>query len=271
MARKGAAVTGNICLKTFHDMRGQIVAWSLGLAVLGAANVLVYPTMQNMPGIVAFLDNLPPAFKAMIGDVRDVVRLEGFLRAKLFDPLPLLLAIFVVARASQLIAGEVEEKSVDLLMARPIRRWRVVLEKYLAVVGATFILCGALAVSLLISRLFLDTEVRIGYLVMATFNALPLTWLFAGLAMLGSCSLPRARHAALLAGIVVVASYVFETLRLLSPALSGWRGVSLFAQHKAGYSLSGGLSAMPILALLGITVVLIAVSAIIWERRDLVS
>jgi len=262
---------GSIWLKTLRDLRGQILAWSLGLAALGAANVLVFPSFQSMPGLVPFLEHLPPVVKAMMGDVQAVTRLEGFLRPKLFDPLPLLLAVFVVSQGARALAGEVEHRSVDLLMAQPIRRRRVVLEKYLAVAGAAVILCLALAASLVVCSLLIDSEVRADHLVLATLNALPLTWLFAGLAVLGSSLTSRARRASLLAGSIVVASYVFDTLQLLSPVLARWRALSLFAHYKASYSLAGDLSPAPILLLLGIAVILVAGAVATWERRDLLS
>ena len=77
---------GNVFLKTLRDLREQVLAWSLGLVILGGANVLLYPTIQNMPGLVSFMENMPAAFKAMVGDLRVMVTPEGFMRLKLFDP-----------------------------------------------------------------------------------------------------------------------------------------------------------------------------------------
>ena len=260
---------GRIYLKTLRDLREQILAWCLGLALLAAANVLLYPSFKDMQGMVTLLENMPPVFKAMMGDVQAVTRLEGFLRPKLLDPLPLLLAIFVVSQGAGALAGEVEHKSVDLLLARPIRRWRVVLEKYLAIATATAILCGVLAASLVLCTFCVDVEIDAVKLVPASLNALPLTWLFAALGLLGSSLARRPRHASLAAGGIVVASYVFETLQLMSPALAGWRALSLFAHHKAGYPLSGDPAVGSILLLLGIAALLVAAAAAAWERRDL--
>jgi ABC-2 type transport system permease protein len=262
---------GSVYRKTMFDLRWHLTAWSVGLAAVAAVNVLLYPTVQQMPGLLAFLENLPPAVKAMIGDVREMAVLEGFLRVKLFDPLPLLLAVFGVSHGAQMIAGEKERKTMDLLMGQPIRRWHVVLEKYVAVATACTVLCCAVMIALLVSILFVGSPVRADHLVLATANALPLTWLFTALAIGGSCLFRRSRQAAFMAGSVVVSAYVFEALRLLSPTLSSWRSVSLFAQHKAGYSLSTGLHAAPILLLLGIALLVVVASAAVWERRDLLA
>jgi len=262
---------GNIYLKTLRDQRGSILAWGLGLAAAALANVLFFPTVQSMPGMLDFLDNLPPAFKAMVGDVRAMVQLEGFLRIKFFDPLPLLLAIFVVPRGAALIAGEIELKSIDLLMARPVPRWRVAAGKFLALVTATVVIAAFLAATAIICARFIETDISAGYLMLSTLNALPLTWLFGALALFFSCSLPRARHASLATGFIVVASYVFETLRQLSTSIRSWDEVSLFAHQKAGFTLAGEIHSGPICLLVGLIILMIAAAAAAFERRDLAS
>jgi beta-exotoxin I transport system permease protein len=260
---------GSIYLKTLHDLRGQILAWSLGLAAIAAANVLLFPTIQAMPRLIDFLESMPPAIQAMVGDVRAMAQLEGFLRAKLFDPLPLLLSIFAVSQGAGLIAGEIEMKSIDLLLARPIPRWRIASGKFLALMTATAAMAAALVLTLIVCARFVTTDVSARYLILSTANGLPLTWFFGAVALFFSCCLPRAKQAGMVAGGLVVASYVFETLRLLSNSLRNWDEVSLFAQQKAGFTLVGELHAGPIAWLLGLVVVLVVAAALAFERRDL--
>ncbi len=260
---------GSLYLKTLGDLRDQTLAWSLGLIFIAAANVLLFPTVQSFTDLISFLDNMPPAFKAMIGDVRAMTQLEGFLRVKLFDVLPLLLAIFVVNQCANLVAGEIEDKSLDLLLARPVPRWRVACAKFLAVATATIVMTLLLVLALVICTHLIDADLGAGYLLAASLNGLPLTWLFGAIALLGSCTLPRARYAAFLGGGVVIASYVFETLRLLSEPIRDWEEISVFAQHKASMSLSGEIHPGPILLLLGLAVVVVAAAAMALERRDL--
>nr|MEE4269297.1 hypothetical protein [Candidatus Krumholzibacteria bacterium] len=78
-----------------------------------------------------------------------------------------------------------------------------------------------------------------------------------------------ARYAAFLGGGIVVASYVFETLRLLSAPLRGWESASVFALQKAGMSLSGEIHPGPIMLLLGLTMVFMVAAAMAMDRRDL--
>jgi ABC-2 type transport system permease protein len=260
---------GSVYAKTLRDLRGQMAVWSAGLFVLGAANVLVIPTIQQMPGLVAFLENLPPLFKSLTGDVSTMVTPAGFLRIKLLDPLPLLLALFGVTQGAHAVAGELETRTIDLLLAQPIRRWRVVADKFLAIATVLALLCLVLAVSLMTCGLLIGLEIRAGHLLLATLAALPLSWLFAALALLGSCALPRARQAAVTAGVVVVASYTLETFALLSPVVARWRALSLFHHHKAGFDVAGQLAAGHVLLLLGLAVLAVVAALIVFDRRDL--
>ncbi len=262
---------GRIYAKTLRDLRGQTAAWSAGLAVLAAANVLLYPSVQGMPDFITFLDHLPPALKAMIGDVRAMAELPGFLRIKFFDPLPLLLAIFVVSQGANLIAGEVEQKSCDLLLARPVRRSRVVLEKFLALLTATAFMTLAAVPVLMVCVRIIGDDMAAGYLLTASLNSLPLTWVFAGVAILGSCVFPSPRRAGMLGAVIVVGGYVFETLRVMSTTLRPWDEVSLFAWQKESLTLAGELHAGPVLLLLGLAVLLAGAAAFAFERRDLKS
>jgi len=261
---------GNIYLKTLRDLRGQTIAWCMGMMVLAAANVLLYPSVQSYTELIGFLEKMPPAFKAMIGDVRSMALLEGFLRVKVFAVLPLLMAVFTVGQGAQMIAGEVEMKSLDLLLARPVNRWRVALGKFLALVTATVAMALVLAASLVLCARIIGSDLGMGYLLKASLNGLPLAWLFGAIAMLGSCLLPRARQAALIGGGFAVASYVFETLRLLSDSIRGWNEISVFAYHKAGMDLSGEVHAAPIVMLLGMVLLVTFLAIFALERRDLV-
>ena len=72
----------SVYLKTLRDWRGQILAWGIGIGVLSAANILVFPSFYQMEGLVAFMKNMPPVFKNLIGDLDAVITLEGFLKMK---------------------------------------------------------------------------------------------------------------------------------------------------------------------------------------------
>lgn len=85
----------------------------------------------------------------------------------------------------------------------------------------------------------------------------------------GSADMPRARQAGTIAGAIVVASYAFETLRVMSSTLRPFDEISLFAWQKSSLSLAGEIHAESALLLLGLVALLATAAALIFERRDL--
>ena len=82
--------------------------------------------------------------------------------------------------------------------------------------------------------------------------------------------LSKSRHAAILAGSIVIGSYVFETLRLFSPALARWKAVSLFAYHEAGVAVEGATATLSAILFLSLPVILVLAAVTVFARRDLV-
>ncbi len=259
----------SIFLKTLRDLRGLILAWGLGLAAASALNVIFFPAFQDMQELQAFLNKLPPVMKTFLGDLDAVFTLEGFLKIKIFDLLPLLLSIMGIGQAARALSGEAEDKTADMLLALPVSRRRVVAEKFLAVCAAVAAVGAFIALGLIASVAAVGVEMPAAYLVNATLNGLPPTWFVAGLALFGSCALRSSRRAAILATVVLVGSYVFETIRMISPSLADWRAVSMFAHHKSGVSLAGELSWANAAGFTALAVVMLGLAMEAYRRRDI--
>ena len=261
--------SGRILRKTLADMRGQLLFWGIGVAVLAAAMVLVFPSIQKMEGLVGFLDQLPATMKALIGDISAMVVLEGFLRVKLFEPLPLVLSIFAIIQGASAIAGEEERHTLDLLLAQPVRRSVVVVAKYFSIVVGLVIICGFLCVGMVGAFALIDAEVNYGRMLLSVFNVLPLCLGSAALAMLGSCVFHKQRHAATLAGVFVGASYFLNAIGLLVPGMGTWRWGSVFFHHAETLPMRGDLQAEHVWGLLVFALLLVGASLVAFERKEL--
>ena len=259
----------SVYLKTLHDLRGLILSWGIGLAAMAAINVTLFPTFQQLPDMMGFLKNLPPGLKSLLGDLDAVLTLDGFLKLKLFDSLPMLLSILGISQGARALTGELEYKTCDLLLSQPIRRRRIVVEKYLAVTTGLVLVAILMAIGLLVSCKAVGASANTKYIMVATLNGLPLSFLFTALALLGSCALASSRRAAVLAGTVMTGFYISETLLMIRPDLAGWRVISLFAHHRDGVDFSGHLSVTPFVVFLAVALVLVAAGTVVFERRNL--
>src|SRR3989304_5752380 len=123
-----------ITTKTLRDGRRGLLWWSLGLAGLAGITVLTYPAIRDMPGLDELMEGLPEALLALIGE-NDLLSPAGYLNSQLFGAIvPLLFIFYGVGAGAGAIAGEEENRTLDLLLANPVGRTRVVVEKALAMV-----------------------------------------------------------------------------------------------------------------------------------------
>src|SRR5512146_735571 len=125
----------NAFVKTLRDARRAIGWWSLGLIAMAALMIAVYPTVRDNPDLNRMVEDYPDALKAFIafgGDL-DYVSGAGYLGSELFSfMVPLLLLVAAIGAGARALAGEEERGTLDLLLANPLSRRRLVLDKLAA-------------------------------------------------------------------------------------------------------------------------------------------
>ena len=96
-----------------------------------------YPSVRDSaPSLQGYLKHMPEAIKNLIGG--DFTSPAGYLRTETFSTLePILFLVFAIGSGARAIAGEEEGRTLDLLLSTPIRRDRVLLDKWISMVLAT--------------------------------------------------------------------------------------------------------------------------------------
>ena len=105
------------------------------------------------------MESLPPALQAAFGASGGLAftTIEGFLAVELYQFFwVLMLGIYVAYQAGGLIAGDVERGRMDVLLAAPVFRRRVVVEKFLSLVS------GVVVVNLVVGLLVYGAVIAIG-------------------------------------------------------------------------------------------------------------
>ena len=138
----------SVFLKTLFDRRWFMFGWSLGVMAMLGFTAAFFPTFRDS-GLDEIMKTIPPALKSMLGEMSEYGNFPGYvasavygLRAQmLFIPLAIILGY------SLGVSDEANGRLYQLL-AQPISRRRVLLEKYAAglVVMAVIITLCALAV-----------------------------------------------------------------------------------------------------------------------------
>lgn len=262
----------SVTAKTLRDGRQSMVWWSAGIVGLVTMMVAVYPSVRDNANMQKLVENYPEALKAFIafGGGVDYASAAGYLGSELFSlMIPLLLIVAAIGAGARAIAGEEEKGTLDLLLANPVSRRRILLEKLAALVAElavfTLVLWAALAIGGAVAAL----HIAVGNLAAASLDAMLLALLFGSLALLVGGATGRRGLAIAVAAAGAVAAYLLNALAAIVPALDPVRALSPFYHYGAGDPLRHGLSIGHAAVIVVAAAVCALLAAPAFARRDL--
>lgn len=255
--------------KSLWDQRRGILMWAVAIAGVGVLYAAFWPLMDN-PEMAAVLDAYPPELLNALG-FTDVTSPAGYLGATTFGLLgPILTLVFAGALGVRAVAGDEESGRLDVLLAYPVERWQLVLQRAgaiaLALVPATLLLY----VALLIAAGPADfSSIGPTNLAAATVQ-LGLLGLFFGSLGLAVGALTGSRGAAWGAVAVVgVLGYIANTLGPSIDAISWSQNFSPFYYYSRGTPLVDGLQVGDSLILVAAALLGVVIAVLGLQRRDI--
>src|SRR5579872_5786379 len=106
--------------RTVHEHRRSLAVWSAGLFTLAVVMAALYPTVRGNPQLATLHETYPKALRSLFG-ITDLTTGVGFMRAEVFSLVaPLLLIVLAVLWGSDLVAGEEDRGTIDILLANPV-------------------------------------------------------------------------------------------------------------------------------------------------------
>ncbi|MEZ5101362.1 MAG: ABC transporter permease subunit [Thermoleophilia bacterium] len=261
---------GSVLARTLADNRRALLWWTVGLVGLVGFVVAVYPTVRDRPELDRLLEDYPELLKAFLGGGQlDFTSPAGYLSNELFSFMaPLVLLVFAIGRGAAAVAGEEERGTIDLLLACPLSRSRLVLERAGALAALLLALGLALWLALVALAAIVGMEIGATRLGQGVASSLLLALHFGALALLvGAATGRRALALSLAAGAAVLA-YLVNALALLVDFLEPWRRFSPVYHAIGTEPLRVGLGWDHVLVLGGASVAMVAVAALAFERRD---
>lgn len=260
-----------IATKTLYDQRRALIGWGLGLVLLVAMYVSMWPSLRDQPSMHDFLDRMPRAFRALFAATgADMSTAVGYVQVELLSFMgPLLLLMYAITSGAAAVAGEEDRHTADLLLANPVSRRRVVLEKFGAMAAGVVTLCGATGVALLAEGAMAGMRLPAGHVLAAVLHLGLLALVFGALALAvggltGQIVLSRAVPA-----LVAVVAYVINGLGSIVSWLRPLRPGSPFYQYIGHDPLRNGASLTSVGISLATVAVLLAVSVETFRRRDI--
>ena len=263
-----------VLLRFVTDRRRSLLGWSVAAVLLVVMTVAFYPTIRDQPSIEEVARNLPEALKATFG-ISDAVSLaspEGYLQGRMFSlAMPLAMVIFGVGLGARAIGGSEEDGDLELLLAQPVTRGRVAVERFGAVVLLTVSLGAVFSVALFgLAPTFGATEgLPPLWIVAACAGAIALGLLHASISFAAGAA-RGTRSAGVAAGsAVAVAGYLLQGLLSAAGASETLRMASPWQWYLRHNMLVDGPDALAFALPLSVSLLALCVSVIVFSRRDL--
>lgn len=110
------------------------IALALGIGAFTLMIVYIFPSIEVAgDAIQGYVEALPEVFREGF-QIQAMTTIEGFLATEVYQFVwVLMLGLYIAYAAGGIVAGDVESGRIDLLLATPISRKRVVVEKFGAV------------------------------------------------------------------------------------------------------------------------------------------
>ena len=260
----------SVYLKTLYDKRYFILGWFLGLAGLGALMASFYPAMRQEDVFGALIDNMPEAFKGLVGSLSDLSQFDTYMASQLFDiRLPLIAGIMGIILGLNLSIADEEKGELRTVLSLPVSRLKLLVQKWLAMVTILLLVTGGIAAGVYAVLPFLEDASIDGedmlallgasWLIMITFGTIPFS--------IGFLSGRRALATGL-SILTVIGSFILSTFGQAVDWLEPYEKLSLLHYFPAVDIVKAGIEPYNIAVFGGITIVLLIVSLIVFRRRD---
>lgn len=248
----------------FERSRTTLIWWIIGVSLYTVINVAVYPAFKD--SILLDMQSYPQGLIDAFG-LSNLDQLGPYLYAQVFLMLPLVLAFLPIMSFAGAIAGSEERGALDVSLTQPIKRRSYVLSTWVvAVISVALVLAITGLLSWLTIQL-IGEQLGLGDTMLAAWSVFPVTVAVGTIGLVLS-SLMRSRGAVLGASIgIAFLLYLIDVIGNINKDLDWLRYFSPFRYFDDVFTYS--VPVWHYLLLIGVAIVLLAVSVTSFDRRDI--
>jgi ABC-2 type transport system permease protein len=261
----------NIFLKTLRDQTMAIVYWGLGVGSLALLTQLLYPALSVNDALGKLMSSLPEAFMAFLGNAQSVGSIEGYMTYSLTIYLPLVLCIYSIAAAIGMVTAEVETGTMEFLLAHPLPRWKILLEKYAALAVALLAIGVEIGVCMAIGGALIGSGVSAGKWILAGLQTVPFTLFLGSVAFGLACAVRGSSTAVGTAATLAVGGFILNGLIPLSDKLTPIKEWTLYYWYSASQPLTTGIIPAHAAILLLLSLLFLGVGLAVFRERDILA
>lgn len=258
---------------TMWQRRWSAFWWSFGIAMFIFINMIFYPSFKDQAAeMEKSFGSLSDSTVAFVGGSTDFFSPVGFLNSQIFFiMLPLLLGILAISLGSSLLARDEQDGTIELLLARPISRTKLLLGKIMAIVGIVALVAIISFVVTVVASRLVGIDVSTAYMAVATLTCLLMSLCFGLISFLVTAT-GKARSASLAIGsFVALGGYVVSSLASTVDWLEWISRLFPFHYYRPGEILVGNFEWLGIAIFPAIAITCLLLSILVFRKRDLSS
>lgn len=229
-----------------------------------------YPALK--PNMAMYDDMLSnPAFKALIGEQAATMgTFTGYMTMEVFSYMGLVLGAYIIFMAASFAAGEIEQKSSELLLSLPVRRESLIISRFTAMLPFIALIVLAELAAIYAGGRYIGEDSSIRWFAYAMLFMGFFLVAAGAMAMLISSLMSDGRKAALVSLGILLAMFLVENIGSMVTSIDWARSLSLFhylrltsivMNHEVVWWNAG--------ILLVITVVCLVLAVIVFRQRDI--
>jgi ABC-2 type transport system permease protein len=260
----------NVFTKDLWDRRRATMWWVIGIVMMMAWIIAVYPIIRDSDAMSQFLTDFPPELLALFGmDPDTFLTAAGFFQAQLFSFIgPIVIVGFAVSAGVAVTAREERAKTMDLLLSVPVSRSSIVLQKAASLAVLALVIVATMAACLVVANPVVGLDLPIEGVIAVTSGLWLLGLVFAGVAMVIGAFTGSPTIAGGIAATLAIVAWFVNAFASIFTWLEIPAKVSPFTWYLHGLPLINGFSSGH-LWLVVATLVALAGTVILFKGRNI--
>lgn len=260
---------------TLRSRRSVMLWFGLIGAALAWMMVALYETIASGFDMQSYIDAMPEEMLAAIGMSADsleegVFPFADYIAVEFFTWFAWAVAVWGLIAGAGLIAGELENGTIDMMLSQPVRRDRFLLARFGGVVAVLLAISTACFLGILLGMAISDVDASVAGLFFACLQMAVLGLVVASVGALLSVGTLSTRMSQMILIGALVAEYALDLVSKLKADLSGLGKFSIFHYFDPAQIVSSGSPDGAGLAVhLGIVVIALAAAVVLFGRRDM--
>ncbi len=256
------------------EMKKSIISGLLPSILMAGIAVMMFGVWPEFKEQAADFQDLleAPIYQAMLSEgaiSAGIDTYEGFMGMELFTMLDFIYLLLPVFLGVNIIAREVDKKTLDITLSYPISRWKIPLGRFAAVNTYALTIPLFTFVPISFGAIYFGEDIDHLALLVALLSKQLLFFALTAISLLCAVVFLRSKTSYGAAGGIIIGSYIIKSLGGLVESLHIIRNLSLF------YYLDGTtiwLGTFPLdeaLIVLGVGILALISSLVIFQRREL--